>query len=891
VTGEDRIPEALRRQVRLLSTALGRVIRECDGVDLLADVERLRKAAIALRRAPTPDREAGLLELVAALPLDRAERVARAFTVYFQLVNVAEERHRVRELRKLGRDPEPVHDSVEAAVSEVRTRAGDSVALIQHLEIRPVLTSHPTEARRRSVVDALWRVSSLAERLEGSLSRADVEDLERRLCEEITVLWTTDPLRPKRPEPLDEVRATMALFDQTIFRVAPLVYREIDRVLGPDDAGARPPVCPAFIRWGNWAGGDRDGNPHVTADITRRTMQIQSEHVLLGLEAAARRISGTLTIAASRAPASRELQEQLVRGDAELPERVADIGRRFPDAPHRRALLLSAHRLAATRSGGPGGYGASGALLGDLRRIQDSLREAGVPRLAFGELQHLVWQAETFGFHLAELEVRQHADLHESALRELAPGAVGDATACDRISTDGPPPEPTRKGPPSASTEEVLAVLRCVAEIQHRFGPDACRRYVVSGARGVGDLVAVHALARFAVLDGALDLDVVPLFETRRDLEAATEVLDDALALPGVAARLERRGRRVEVMLGYSDSAKEIGVLAAGLALYRAQAALAAWARRNHVVLTLFHGRGGAIGRGGGPANRAILAQAPGSVEGRLKLTEQGEVAFVRYGDLEIARRHLEQLVNATLVASVPGEGGDPGWERFGETAERMASASERVYRELVEGDGFAEFFARATPLDLIGELDIGSRPARRTAAPDVATLRAIPWVFAWTQTRCNLSGWYGLGSGLETIATEPGGLRRLHSMVRGWPFFASLMENAELSLATADRTIAHRYLALGGRPDLVEAIEEEHRRTEELVLAVTRHSRPLEGRPLLRHVIDLRNPYVDALSFLQLRALGELRYEPEDRAAAEQARRLALITLKGVAAGLQNTG
>jgi phosphoenolpyruvate carboxylase len=883
-----RIPEALRRQVRQLSTALGRVIQECDGPDLLADVERLRRAAIALRRDPTADRETDVLEIVASLSDERAESVARAFTIYFQLVNVAEERHRVRRLRALGRATGPVHDSIEAAFDEAERRVGTvgRGTLLDRLEIRPVLTSHPTEARRRSVVEALWRISTIAERMELSgLSRAELEGLDRRLAEEITVLWTTDPLRPRRAEPLDEVRATMALFDQTVFRAAPLVYREVERVIDPDGAGTRRPTWSAFLRWGSWTGGDRDGNPTVTADVTRRTMDIQSEHVLLGLEAAARRISRSLTVATAVAPPSHELEEHLRVAGRMLPERARDLARRFPDAPHRRALLIAADRLRETRTGGPGAYGSADDLRADLRAIQDSLAASGAVRLAFGELQHLGWQAETFGFHLAEIEVRQHATVHAAALAELAPDAAADASALDALTA-----RTRARRDLSSTTRDVVETFRAVAEIQHRFGSEACHRYVVSGAGRAADIVGVHALSRIALDEEVLDLDVVPLFESRRDLERATTVLDEALGLPGVAARLDRRGRRVEVMLGYSDSAKEVGMLSAGLALYRAQGVLTRWARRHGIVLTLFHGRGGAIGRGGGPTNRAILAQAPGSVDGRLKLTEQGEVAFARYGDQQIARRHIEQLVHATVVASLATDEDDSGWARFGADASRMAAAAERRYRDLVEAAGFAQFFTRATPLDLIAELDIGSRPARRGGRADVGTLRAIPWVFAWSQTRCTLPGWFGLGTGLEVMADEPRGMQKLGSMMRAWPFFAVLLENAELALATADATIARRYLDLGGRPELVRAIEDEHRRTERLVLAITGHDRPLDGRPLLRQVIDLRNPYVDALSFLQLRAMNELR-ERGGTGPEDAARRLALITLKGVSAGLQNTG
>jgi phosphoenolpyruvate carboxylase len=608
-------------------------------------------------------------------------------------------------------------------------------------------------------------------------------------------------------------------------------------------------------------------------------MDIQTEHVLLGLEAAARRISRSLTVSVAVAPASPALEQRLRAASVALPERSGTLARRFPDAPHRRALLIAAERLRETRLRGPGAYAAAEDLREDLRAIQDSLAASGAGRLAFGELQHLAWQADTFGFHLAELEIRQHASVHAAALAELSPGAAADPGALDALHSSAAALRAT-----SPATEETLDTFRAVAEIQARFGTEACHRYVVSGAGRAEDVVGVHALARIATGDDPPDLDVVPLFESRRDLERAADVLEEALTLPGVAARLDRRGRRVEVMLGYSDSAKEVGMLSAGLALYRAQTVLTRWARRNGIVLTLFHGRGGAIGRGGGPTNRAVLAQAPGSVDGRLKLTEQGEVAFARYGDQQIALRHLEQLVHATVVASLPADDADPGWRRFGERAARMAAAAETRYRALVDADGFAEFFARATPLELIAELDIGSRPARRSDRTDVDALRAIPWVFAWTQTRCMLPGWFGLGTGLETVAGEPRGLQTLRSMARGWPFFAGL------ALATADATIARRYLDLGGRPDLARAIEDEHRRTERLVLAVTGHDRPLDGRPLLRQVIDLRNPYVDALSFLQLRAMTELR-DPGIAERREAARRLALITLKGVSAGLQSTG
>ena len=608
----------------------------------------------------------------------------------------------------------------------------------------------------------------------------------------------------------------------------------------------------------------------MTADVTRRAVEIAAEHVLLGLESEARRIARSLTASERDTPATQELRRRLAAAADVLPVVAGELERRLADSPHRRMLALTAHRLAATRSEASGRYPGADAFRDDLRVIQRSLAAAGAERLAYGELQHLLWQAEAFGFHLAELEVREHAAVVASAL-DGAPLGVGE---------------------PSPATREVLATIRTMAELQGRFGPACCRRYVVSFTRAASDVLAVHELAALASLDQGFELDVVPLFETRADLAAATGILDELLKAPAFADRVTARGDRVEVMLGYSDSAKEVGVLAANLAIYRAQVDLTAWARDHGLRLTIFHGRGGALGRGGGPASRAILGQAPGSVDGGFKTTEQGEVAFARYGNLRIAQRHLEQMTSAVLVASTPVHEArlEACWERFQPAAARMAEASEAAYRALIGRPGFVGFFLRATPMDEIGSLALGSRPARRPAGPDagdLTELRAIPWVFAWGQSRINLPGWYGLGAGLAAVAAERGGLARLRAMVAEWPFFTSFLENAELSLAKADAPIAELYLALGNDAAIAAAIVEEHARTTDLVLSITGHDAPLAGRPLLRTAVDLRNPYVDALSFLQLRFLRAAREDPADA----ESRRLVQITINGVAAGLQNTG
>ena len=906
----EATPAPLRRDVGLLGRLLGQVLEEAGGPGLLADVERLRRATIELRSADGHRRQARarVVELVASFDLDRAELLAQAFTVYFQLVNLAEEQHRVRTLRERHLAGGPVRESFAAAVQEVTEAAGTDglAALLDRLEVAPVLTAHPTEARRRAVVDALRRVAVELSRLDAPrLPGDDQATATRRLLEEITGLWRTAQLRRDRPSPLDEVRSVMAVFDATLFRLVPATYRALEEALRGEASGTGPPPFPAYLRWGSWVGGDRDGNPSVTAETTRAAMAIQADHVLRGLEAVTRRVGHALTVAGGSTPPSPELAASLDRDRADFPGPAAAIVTRWPDEPYLQKLLLAAERLAATRAallgapgrGGPGrGYRDAGEFLAEVRLVQASLAEAGAPRLAYGELQHLAWQAETFGFHLASLEVRQHGAVHAEALAELAPEAAGDAAALDRLATDGWTADPAAAG---EATREVLATLRVMAELQARFGPDACRRYVVSFSRSADDLAAVRALARLAVPDGSLELDVVPLFESRADLERACDVLEEYLALPGAAAWLERRGRRLEVMLGYSDSAKDAGFLAANLALYQAQGRLAAWAAAQDIDLVLFHGRGGALGRGGGPAGRAVRGQAPGSVAGRFKVTEQGEVIYARYGNLAIGHRHLEQVTNAVLGASTPLSQAAvaAAEDRYLPTARAMASAAEAAWRGLVEKQGFAEFFARVTPIKELGLLRIGSRPARRQGAggsgadgDGLVDLRAIPWVFAWSQNRCNLPGWYGLGTGLEVVAHQPQGLALLREMYAHWPFFRSLIENAEMSLAKADPLVAESYLELGGRPDLVAAIREEFRRTRVLVNETTQAGRLLGHRPVLRQAVDLRNPYVDALSFLQVRFLTDLR-TGRSGAEAERAAGLVLLTVNGVAAGLQNTG
>ena len=904
-TGRERdsaeLPKLMRRDVRLLGEVLGEVISESAGADLLADVERLRHAVIGARSAA--DRGSAqavaageeITALVSSWSWERAEQVARAFTVYFHLVNLSEEQQRVRTLRLRDSGDLPPRESLADAVGRLRAEGGAEylAEVLAGLRVHPVFTAHPTEARRRAVVASLRRVSGLLTSIDdkGAGAAEQAED-RRKLREEVDLLWRTAQLRVAGMTPADEVRSVMTAFDETLFRLVPAVYRALDHVLLGAESGTVASPVPPFLRFGSWVGGDRDGNPNVTAAVTREAAVIQAEHALRGLEAACGRIGRALTVYQDSAPPPAALRRALAAASAEHPELLAEISARSPGEPYRAYLLYATERLAATRTRNLDlAYAGAADFLADLRLVQSSLAEAGAVRQAYGQLQHLIWQTETFGFHLAGLEVRQHSRVHAQALAELRAG-----------------------DPPSAVTSEVLETIRVMAWIQRRYGVDACRRYIISFTTSAQDVAAVYELAGYAFPDddGPV-LDVVPLFESGEDLANAPSVLTGMLSIPAVTARLAETGRHLEVMLGYSDSAKELGPASATLRLFDAQAELAAWASSHDVKLTLFHGRGGAIGRGGGPAGRAVLAQAPGSVDGRLKVTEQGEVIFARYGRSAIGLRHLEQVTSAVLLASSPSvaDRNRAAAAEFQDRAAAIDDAAKGAFRALVEADGFAEWFATVSPLEEIGGLRIGSRPSRRGHGGGpigLEDLRAIPWVFAWAQTRLNLPGWYGLGSGRAAAAAwaeasaaatdrpavggaAPRGRPALRRAYREWPLLATLLDNAEMSLAKTDRAIAARYLALGGRPDLTDGVLAEYDLTRRLVLAVTEHDRLVANRSVLSRAIVLRDPYVDALSYLQLRALSALRADDGDANERAALERLLLLTVSGVAAGLQNTG
>ena len=887
------MPDALRDDIRLLGGMLGVILKEAGGQELLDDVERLRE--LTIRAYGTIDDGAALAEadrLVAGFTLDRAEQVARAFTCYFHLANLAEEYHRVRVLRQ--REAEAasgilLEDSIPQAFMRLAEEVGREEALrrLGEIEFRPVLTAHPTEARRRAVSGAVRRISALlAERDTTHPGGTTLAENERRLLAEIDTMWRTSPIRAAKPSVIDEVKTAIGVFDATLFTTFPEVYRRLDDWLLDGDAGRSAPVAHAFVHLGSWIGGDRDGNPNVTAEVTRQAATLAAEHALQALESAARETGRKLTLEAGVTPASAALRAQWQRVRQISEELAARASAESPNEPHRAAVLAIAGRIAATRRRDADlGYASPEQLEAELRVVQESLVEAGAPRAAYGDLQRLVWQVQTFGFHLAELEMRQHSQVHAAALAEIAEkGVHGDLS--DR-------------------TAEVLDTFRALGSVQRRFGERAARRYIVSFTQAPEHLAAVYQLAELAFEDPAdvPVVDAVPLFETFADLEASVDILEAALELPAVRKRLAENGRRVEVMLGYSDSSKDVGPVAATLALHSAQSRIAEWAERHDIRLTLFHGRGGALGRGGGPANRAVLAQPPGSVDGRFKLTEQGEVILARYGDPTIAARHIEQVAAATLLASAPSteRRNAAARERCAELAAALDVSSRRRFHELVRSDGFPQWFAQVTPLEEVGLLPIGSRPAKRGLSVDsLDDLRAIPWVFSWSQARINLAGWYGLGTALREFGERPGGLEELRTAHREWPLFATLLDNVEMSLAKTDERIAAKYLALGDRDDLAQMVLDELRLTREWVLGVTGNEWPLANRRVLGRAVQLRSPYVDALSLLQVRALRALRTGgvSESESSAEpfdgvrsRWQHVLLVTVNGVSAGLQNTG
>jgi len=915
VTRSDPLAAEIDRLWRVLCE----VVEEQAGADLRRRIERTRRRAAGARSGNLAARSSLERELDGLDPA-QAEGVIRAFLVHFRLANLAEERHRVRVLEERGRlasrsgardaAPTIADDTLAGVIAGLRRDGRLEVgpeaarAVVHGLRIHPVLTAHPTEARRRTALQALGRIARiLAARDDPRLPAAAGRALDDRLREELAILWRTAEGRVGAPSPLDEVRTALVFFDTTLYSLVPTLQRAVRDALDLDAT-----EVPSIVRWGSWIGADRDGHPGVTAEITEHAMRIQADHVLRGHEAVATRLMQTIAAAVPAEGLDRAMTARLLDDAETLPALDATLRRRFPEEPYRRRFGAIAERLRRTRhhltgEAGPatGRYEAVTDLVAELREVQRSLETNGLRRVAAGSVQDFRWQVETFGFHLAELEVRQHADVHRAAVAVLRS------------------PEPDRDSAevaPGVTMGEVLETFRAIGRIRDRFGAEAAGRVVVSFTERARDVADVLELAAEAMgPDEAAGLDVVPLLESAASLAAAGALLGAILDDPAYRAHLRGRGDRQEVMLGYSDSNKESGFVAANWLLYGAQADLARAADDHGVELTIFHGRGGTVGRGGGRLDRAILGQPPGTVRGRLKVTEQGEVVAARYGNPAIAARHLELLAGAVIAADVRSM---PAPDGAVELMDRLGSASASAYRRFVYDDpGFAGFFERITPIALLASMRLGSRPASRRARDEtratsrvvgaaeravasdpgaVERLRAIPWGFAWAQARIELPGWFGLGAALEDVRRDLGqdAIRRLAELYRTWPFLAAVIDHAELALARSDLGVARRYAALANEPGddrRWAAIEAEHERSVTGLLTVTGRQQLLERSPAIARAIALRNPDVDTLSELQVGLLARLRtMAPEDpaRAAVE---RLVHLTVSGVAAGLQVTG
>ena len=913
--GTSGTANVLGREVRLLGALLGEIILEQAGPAVYELVETTRQGAIAARRRGPDERVA-----FDVLPVEAAalEGVVRAFGLYFQLVNLAEARDRVRQASRRARTSVGRSEGERLRASLRRPDLREALAA---LRISPVFTAHPTEARRRTVLVALRRMARLLERADDPrLTPSADRDLRRQLREEIAVLWRTAELRRGAPSPLDEVRTAMVVFDETVYRLTPQLYGLVDTLApGPRSPRAREldrPIVPAFLHFGSWIGADRDGHPSVTADVTEAAIRIQGDHVLRGHEAVANRLSQSLAMKIRGAAVPRALAARLAADAFAMPKLATSLTDRFPDEPFRQRLGFVAERLGHTRvrllgerrGATTSGYSSPAELLDELREIQEALVDVGLARSAWGDVHDFVWQVETFGFHLASLEVRQHAAVHRRARASAGPGAAAGAGAAARAHAS--PGAGAAAGPPDRA--EVLETFRAIARIQRDFGVAALSRYVISFTLCAQDVLDVLDLAADAGVADDVALDVVPLFESSDALTAAAEILEALLADPRYRAHLLARGDRQEVMLGYSDSNKESGYVAANWLLHQSQSSLAEVAGRHGIELTLFHGRGGAIGRGGGQLELAVAAQPAGSVSGRLKVTEQGEVVWTRYGDPELALQHLAALTAAALD-SIPRPDERPSGPTeprdAAETMDELAEAARRAYRALVHDDpAFAGFFARMTPIDEIARLQLGSRPPKRSAGrPDdrsIDDLRAIPWVFAWAQARVGIPGWFGFGTAIEAFerAHPLDGDIRLGELYASWPFFRSLVDHARLAVRRADVAIARGYAGLAteaGDEKRWSTIEAEFHRTSEALgrlpaMPAGSSATARDEADAARRSMALRAPYVDTLSVLQLELLRVLR----DREAWDPAdptlpviRPLIALTISGLSAALQGTG
>ena len=934
----------LRHDIHMLGDALGQAIQQHEGATVFETVEQIRRKCKLLRtcgealisasgtEATQIQQEIAALgqeiaSIVDGCDLDTTIDVIRAFTIYFHLVNTAEQHHRTRRYNyEAITSSTPLHGSLAALVTFCRDNNIDAThvqELLDQLSIDLVFTAHPTEATRRSLIIKSRQLTALLkehDHLEGMTPKQRAL-WQRALASTITILWRTDAVRHVRPKILDEIKMGSYYLDEILYEALPELYAELEQLLR-DAYPQYQLTVPPFLRIGTWIGGDQDGNPNVRASTLLEALRWQRaqviEHYRSSIQVLAQEYSQSLNLCSI----TRQLQDSLRRDAAHMPDYDRELGNQTALEPYRCKLSFMWKRLGADDASIA--YCSAEEVLADLLLIQDSLLADGEQQVALGQLATLIRQVQVFGFHFAALDVRQHSERHASALAELlkVTGLRQDdystLTESERIDilTDllsDPRVLPRHELILSEETRHVLDTFDAIRQAREEFGEKAVTCYIISMARTVSDLLEVQFFCKEA---GITRLPIVPLFETIDDLRSCPGIMENTFTQANYRGWLASCDNQQQVMLGYSDSSKDGGILTSSWELYLAQTRLAALGASYGIGITIFHGRGGAIGRGGGPIYEAILGQPPGTVNGRIRITEQGEMLSFKYGLHEIALRNMELVVAGVVQSSIPDDllKSSPlppqMSQEWQETMQCLSAKAYIHYHQLIyKNPEFLRFFEQATPILELDFLNIGSRPARRTNGHNIEELRAIPWVFSWMQSRYVLPSWYGVGAALEEyLAEDSERLAMLQQMYRSWPFLRAFLDNLQMTLSKADMHIAHHYSLLVDdealRQRLSTNIAEEYQRTRRMLLQIVGGKALLDTSPVLQRSIRLRNPYVDPLSYFQVALLRRLRaiggplvLDDTAQHATDRERERAnltyavLLTINGIAAGLRNTG
>ena len=897
----------LSTAIHILGDILGQVISELESQELFGIEERIRIAAKD-RRGGNAAAAEQLEAEVEALDIDQARGVSAAFTTYFELINLAEEHHRVTQLRERMISSKVLNESVMDAIATLKKNGvtpKQMKSLLDEISIELVLTAHPTEARRRTVLSKLQRLAHLLDELsKDPISEGEQKKIRSSIHAEVASLWLTDSHRTERPAVTDEVRTGLQFVESVFWNTLPTLYDDLRDAL----ASYYPKVVPPsnWLHLASWMGGDRDGNPNVDHKVTAETLRLHRGLAVESHRHTIQDLARRLSMSSRRVPPPEELTAW-IEARRPLPPRVAYIEERYENEPYRLVLSLLAADLAdASRDDMTARLlertpHQARMKLHDLLKPLDIISASLPASIAQDELQKLRNQLRIFGLHSMRLDIREESSRYNSALGEILRALnitpdFADLPDKERLALltrmlSEPLPDLAEHPGVTPATAETWALFQLLTRVRDVYGAELLGPAVISMCRSASDVLSVLMLARWAGCNQGLQ--IVPLFETIDDLHAAPSILENLFDMPVYQAHLSTCAHAQMVMIGYSDSNKDGGYVMANWALYQGQESITQVAKKRKVTLTIFHGRGGTIARGGGPANRAIRAQPFGSINGRFRLTEQGENIAARYSNPELAHRHLEQIVHAVLSASSPQITQAKIQSAWRGGMDRMSVAAFRAYRRLVyQTPAFIDFWQAATPLDEIKRLHIGSRPATRAPSSEVSRIRAIPWVFSWMQSRFNLPGWFGLGTALTTITDAA----LLQDMYHGWDFFRAMLNNTEMSLLKADMGIASLYVNLV--PDremaseIFNIIQTEYQKTRDAVLTISGHQNLLDEEPITQHAVQLRNPYVDPLNYIQVRMLRRLRALPNPEGQEAQSLREVIgLTINGIAAGLRNTG